>query len=327
MRFIADMGNECLEVRTYRCQAEAGFTSRSRSAILRPSRRRAAIGALIAKFKARGAKAVQARAAWALVERRTDRVMDRTCNRCGMPNLVASRYSDEAIACLSCGYTEYAAPKPIRLGKPNEPPPNAASVNGRLGAQARWGNRALTDRQIARILEWRADGHTIAQIAAVMGRSTSTIQRTLSNAMAVGNGGNTPRHRHKPLMPYEAARKGARNGAAKRLGKPVLTDEQRDEMRALYAGGGFTQTQIAERYGVSNSFACVELAGVTPAFKPKPTSPVKRAALDPALIAAIQAEYDAGDTTQAALARKHGLSKWRIGLIVRRLERYERRQR
>ena len=32
--------------------------------------------------------------------------MDRTCNRCGMNNIVKSKYDDEEIACLSCGYTE-----------------------------------------------------------------------------------------------------------------------------------------------------------------------------------------------------------------------------
>ena len=115
-----------------------------------------------------------------------------------------------------------------------------------------------------------------------------------------------------------------RAARARALGKAALTDKQRDEMRQLYANGGITQAQLAARYDVSKTFVHFEVQGITPAFKAKPHSRRKRAPLPDDVVAAILADYADG-YSQRALGRKYNLSDWRIHLVVRGLERYERK--
>ncbi len=225
--------------------------------------------------------------------------MDRTCNRCGMNNLVASGYDDEAIICLSCGYTEYVKPKPVALGKPINIAQDA-SERGKLGAAKRWGSANLTDRQIARIVEWRSQGRTITAIAEIMGRSTSTIHNALSKAMGGVDGG---------------ANQALRNGAAKRLGKPPLTDEQREAIRSEYAAGGVTQAALAERNGVTASF----VSEIVNAGKPRARANTGRKAqhrLTQQDKLAIQRLYESGEWTRKELGLKFGVSVSRIGQVL-----------
>ena len=222
------------------------------------------------------------------------------CPRCNQSTFVNSAYTDEERICVACGHIAYAKPKPL----PPLPPADTDYQRsaGRKGAVARWFNPTpLTDADIARMREWREQGKSIESIALEVGKSLSTVHAHLN----------------------ESATDTRRAAAARRLGKPALTDGQRDEMRQLYADGGITQAQLAARYGVSKTFVHFELQGIPPAFKAKPHSRRKRAPLPDDVVAAILADHADG-VSQRALARKYELSAWRIHLVVRGLERYER---
>ena len=148
--------------------------------------------------------------------------MDRTCNRCGMNNLVASGYDDEAIICMACGYTEYVKPKPL-------PPLTAPDTDyqrraGRKGAVARWFNPTpLTDADIAHMREWREQGRTLQSIALEVGKSLSTVHKIF------------------------AGQRGAARPTRRRL-----TEAQRHAIR-IEAAAGSTLRALARKYGVSTT--------------------------------------------------------------------------
>jgi hypothetical protein len=64
----------------------------------------------------------------------------------------------------------------------------------------------------------------------------------------------TPADNMADMAAKGRARNGIRIGAANKKSK--LTEDQVREIRRLYAGGGITQCELGQRYGVHNSVIC-----------------------------------------------------------------------
>lgn len=110
--------------------------------------------------------------------------------------------------------------------------------------------------------------------------------------------------------------KKGRSPAGERNARAKLSDAQAAEILDLYKAGDWTQAQIADRFGITQT-------QVSWILRRSGNGPGKGAhtKLSDAQIAEMRARYEAGGTNQVILAQEFGVSSGLVSLIVRGLYR------
>jgi DNA-binding transcriptional regulator YiaG len=95
-----------------------------------------------------------------------------------------------------------------------------------------------------------------------------------------------------------------------------MNAHQVEELRRAYHAGGITQVELAECYGISQSYVSAIMRGELRAAVGGPTSENNRDKLTPEDARAIRERYAAGDVTYADLAEQYPVTAGTIYYIV-----------